>query len=82
MRDRKADALLEVLKRILECNYISDLHTVIFDGKAKDSINDIPLEEYTLEEWNEAVSYVIQTKCSCETINETKDRLFMIKCQF
>lgn len=79
MKDGKSDSLLELMKKAVGCTYISDLYAIRFDKKIVKLIQNIPLESYGLSEWNESVSYIIQSNYSGQTIEEAKAALIRAK---
>ena len=51
--------LLETLQKHLGCLYLSDLHTDKFRRQAFQEALDLPADAYPLEQWQEAVSYLL-----------------------
>lgn len=51
--------LLETLQERLGCLYLSDLHTDKFRWQAFQEALDLPADAYPLEQWQEAVSYLL-----------------------
>lgn len=50
--------LLEFLKYILGCMYISDLKTESYNGKARFLLEHLNLEKYPLKQINDAFLYI------------------------
>ena len=51
--------LLETLQEHLGCLYLSDLHTDKFRRQALQEALNLPADAYSLEQWQEAVSYLL-----------------------
>lgn len=59
--------------------YISDLYKSIdFTYKQAGRILLFSLDDYSLEEWTEAVNYISQTRQKFETKEATKDFLYVL----
>ncbi|WP_125140508.1 hypothetical protein [Clostridium transplantifaecale] len=75
-----ADKLLQEIQQAAGCVYLSDLHSVKFmsNADAKKGLLRIPDDRYSLDDWNEAVSYVTGTICYFRTVKEARDRIICI----
>lgn len=69
--------LLETLRRISDCNYISDLHEACFAADVKKGILAINDGDYSAEEWNKAANYIAGKNAAFSTVAEAK--LFLSK---
>ncbi|MEG1686414.1 MAG: hypothetical protein RR185_01715 [Angelakisella sp.] len=52
-----ADDLLEQLAVLMHCGYLSDVHNRSRDDLLR-AISSIDAEQYSLSEWNQALSYI------------------------
>lgn len=75
IKKEKVKALLHLIQAEVGCNYLSDLYLITFNEHVKDFIRSIPPSQYSLKEWNEAVSYLLQTSCYFESVEEAKHEL-------
>lgn len=73
--NRQTDQLLQEIQKAALCLYQSDICDFTFDERTKVLISVIPTESYELEARNDAVSYVLKEKCSCQTVGEAKRKL-------
>ena len=71
----EANKLLTEMQKATASTYISDMRSCDFNMQAKKKISDIPNDEFTVEEWNGAVSYVTNAMCNCKTVKEAKEEL-------
>lgn len=71
------DLLLQEIQKAAGCLYLSDLHSpnTTFDQWAEKLIFEIPDSRYTLEKWNKAASYILETPCNFQSIGEAKNRI-------
>lgn len=65
--------LLEDLKEILGCNYISDLHYGGANKRAKKIMRNMDLSEYSPAELSDAASYLCERDIRFETAEEAKE---------
>lgn len=75
--ENRVDKLLQEFRRAASYRYLSDLHSASssFGGHAKEEIANIPDEDFSLDEWNKAATYVTGTNCSFSSISEVKKHL-------
>ncbi|MEG0269705.1 MAG: hypothetical protein RR821_05580 [Clostridia bacterium] len=73
------DALLEMIKDKAGCYYMSDLHEKPLSKQAKMRIAEIPVERFSLEEWIQAVAYILNCSCHCTTVEEARAQLLESK---
>ena len=67
------------LELLQKKTYISDLYKSIdFTYKQAGRILLFSLDDYSLEEWTEAVNYISQTRQKFETKEATKDFLYVL----
>ena len=71
----KTDILLREIQEVVECNYISDLHTAQISDSALESISNIPEQRYELNVWKEAVCYILGQKLNPKSVDEAKAML-------
>ena len=67
--------LLHKIQLIAQCQYLSDLHFVRLTDENRFMISRIPDEDYTLAQWNQAVSYIVGNECSFKTISAAKKKI-------
>lgn len=71
--------LLERIRIVTEKTYISDLYKSIdFTYKQAGRILLFSLDDYSLEEWAEAVNYISQTRQTFETKEAARDFLYVL----
>lgn len=76
--ERKLE-LLERIRIVTEKTYISDLYKSIdFTYKQAGRILLFSLDDYSLEEWIEAVNYISQTRQTFETKEAARDFLYVL----
>lgn len=76
--ERKLE-LLERIRIVTEKMYISDLYkSVDFTYKQAGRILLFSLDDYSLEEWIEAVNYISQTRQTFETKEAARDFLYVL----
>lgn len=76
--ERKLE-LLERIRIVTEKTYISDLYKSIdFTYKQAGRILLFSLDDYSLEEWTEAVNYISQTRQTFETKEAARDFLYVL----
>lgn len=76
--ERKLE-LLERIRIVTEKMYISDLYKSIdFTYKQAGRILLFSLDDYSLEEWTEAVNYISQTRQTFETKEAARDFLYVL----
>lgn len=76
--ERKLE-LLERIRIVTEKMYISDLYKSIdFTYKQAGRILLFSLDDYSLEEWIEAVNYISQTRQTFETKEAARDFLYVL----
>ena len=63
--------LLTVLTTSMDKKYLSDLHHCNIAELAS-ALESITIEEYTLEEWQYALSYIIGTSVSINSLEQVK----------
>lgn len=75
--ENRVDLLLQEIQNIVLCRYLSDLHSSAanFDERSKAMISNIPVDRYTLDEWNEAAAYVTGTVCNYHSVREAKEHI-------
>ncbi|MEG1721312.1 MAG: hypothetical protein RR281_06345 [Pseudoflavonifractor sp.] len=73
----ETDQLLIEIQKAIECCYLSDLHFCcrFLNEQSKANILAIPLEQYTLQEWNVAVAYITGKNYSYRTAKEARARI-------
>ncbi len=64
--------LLETLRRISDCSYISDLHEACFAADVKKGVLAIDDGDYSAEEWNKAAHYIAGRNTGFDTVAEAK----------
>ncbi|MEG0873939.1 MAG: hypothetical protein RSB05_06860 [Clostridiales bacterium] len=67
--------LLDFLAKQLDCTYLSDLPTVYNQQIFKESIEKIDINEYSLDNWNETIKYIIKTDKTFTSIADAKTYL-------
>ena len=71
--------LLERIRIVTKKTYISDLYKSIdFTCKQARRILLFSLDDYSLEEWTEAVNYISQTRQKFETKEAARDFLYVL----
>ncbi len=71
--------LLERIRIVTKKTYISDLYKSIdFTYKQAGRILLFSLDDYSLEEWTEAVNYISQTRQTFETKEAARDFLYVL----
>ena len=71
--------LLERIRIVTKKTYISDLYKSIdFTCKQASRILLFSLDDYSLEEWTEAVNYISQTRQKFETKEAARDFLYVL----
>lgn len=74
--ETKTDILLLEIQGFARWAYLSDLHAANdFDERAKVLIYQIPDDLYTVDEWNQAASYVTGKPCCYQSVREAKDKI-------
>ncbi|MEF9940639.1 MAG: hypothetical protein RSL74_06935 [Clostridium sp.] len=73
----ETDELLIEIQKAIGCCYLSDLHfdSRFLSAESKAQILAIPLERYTLQEWNVAAAYITEEKCCYQTSEEARARI-------
>ena len=73
----EADELLVEIQKAIGCSYLSDLHffSRLNNKKSRTHILDIPAERFSLQAWNEAVSYITGSTCRFKTVEQAKKKL-------
>ncbi|MEG1578523.1 MAG: hypothetical protein RR336_07145 [Oscillospiraceae bacterium] len=73
----KSDKLLSEIQKKIGCYYLSDLHfhCRFLSEQSKAHILAIPLERYSLQEWNAAAAYITGEKCGYQTAEEARARI-------
>lgn len=68
------DNLLLEIQKAVNCGFLSDLHFIHIstDVVRKYYIMQIRSDAYSLEEWNQAASYILAKKCCFKTVEEVK----------
>lgn len=70
---------MERIRIVTEKTYISDLYKSIdFTYKQAGRILLFSLDDYSLEEWTEAVNYISQTRQTFETKEAARDFLYVL----
>ena len=70
---------MERIRIVTEKTYISDLYKSIdFTYKQAGRILLFSLDDYSLEEWIEAVNYISQTRQTFETKEAARDFLYVL----
>ena len=72
----KEGGLLERFQEKAGCPFLSDLHSGAFLEEIKAAALSIPDEEFSLREWNEAVSYITAQHDPARTVQEAKIHLW------
>ena len=77
---KEKDRLLEKISTQIGCMYISDLHQLDFLPHILHAVCKISIQEkFDAEEWNDAISYIIEEKCAFqsqeEVISYLQDRM-------
>lgn len=67
--------LLDVLKEAIGCEYLSDLHAKAYARKIEEVLCSIATERFTVEEWQDAATYLIGPKIQGDTAQQVKDAL-------
>ena len=76
---KKKLELLERIRIVTKKTYISDLYKSIdFTCKQARRILLFSLDDYSLEEWTEAVNYISQTRQKFETKEAARDFLYVL----
>lgn len=73
--DNKTTGLLQNIQKRVGCIYLSDLHSGVYDDAIVKAAFSLLDQNYTIEEWNEAVSYITKTSCNYEKVCEAYKRL-------
>lgn len=76
MRTKKKDSLLEFMAVQAGCAYLSDLPRISGRqrAKARQALEQLPPEAATLQEWNDALDYLIHAPPE-ETAQAARERL-------
>ena len=70
---------MERIRIVTEKTYISDLYKSIdFTYKQAGRILLFSLDDYSLDEWTEAVNYISQTRQTFETKEAARDFLYVL----
>lgn len=72
--DRRKESLLERICRYSGCDYLSDLHEKKYCAAALDLMLQEENDQYSLREWEDSLSYVLQTNIAGPSIEEVKQR--------
>ena len=77
---KEKDRLLEKISTQIGCMYISDLHQPDFLPHILHAVRKISIQEkFDVEEWNDAISYIVGEKCTFqsqeEVISYLQDRM-------
>ncbi|MEG2842470.1 MAG: hypothetical protein RR900_03200 [Ruthenibacterium sp.] len=71
--------LLDSLKEAAGCDYLSDLHSEIYQKAVWSALQKIDAECFTAKEWREAAQYLTQNPIDGATAQEIKNTLCGIK---
>lgn len=77
--NNKSGNLLQTIQRRIGCIYLSDLHTDIYKEAIAGAAKELLKQKYSLEEWNEAVSYITSAVCSCDSAEDAYMQLLKYK---
>ncbi|MEG1496070.1 MAG: hypothetical protein RR385_01665 [Clostridiales bacterium] len=64
--------LLDFLCKEIGCYYISDLPKIYKSKALETDIKNIPLNEFSLENWHEAISYITESQETFSSVKEAK----------
>lgn len=73
--NRKPDSLLQTIQQRIGCIYLSDLHSGIYKEAVIKTAKELLKHDYSLTEWNEAVSYITSVSCHCESAEDAYEEL-------
>lgn len=74
----KMDRVIGLLDYFVEevgCDYLSDLPNKEYTHKLKLVLNGIGDDEYTVEQWNEAVCYIFNIEIDFSQVSQAKSYL-------
>ena len=74
-REDTGYALLEELRELLGCTYLSDLRTWYWQSVLRLVLDRIPREKYGLKSWNQAAGYIMGKGISCTSCQEAREVL-------
>lgn len=67
--------LLDDLSRGIGCAYVSDLHEVRWQTALVLALQNIRASDYSVEMWNEAVTYIMNQKTEFSSVREAYEYL-------
>lgn len=73
--DTREKDLLETFQTLAGCDYLSDLHSNLGRAAVRRVAAQVRTSDYSLMEWNEAVSYIMQEKSDCKSVGAARQRL-------
>lgn len=72
----KKQSLLQEIQEVTGFSYLSDLHQAFFNKRIENYIAEIPMDKYSLEEWQDAVNYILDIEENYADIDQARKRLF------
>lgn len=69
---KHSEDLLEEILFYTHCNYLSDLYLTNYFSEIIEAIKKIDIENYPLDEWNEAVQYIAKQKVDIKDKEDAK----------
>lgn len=67
--------LLDMLAHQIDCPYLSDLYSPFFRKKLVQALSATAPEDFSLNEWTEAASYILRDNVPCASQAQAREHL-------
>ncbi len=78
MTDMRTDIFEDIISKLVNCHYISDLRSIVDKGNTRDLINvirEIDSQDYSVNQWCELNNYLFSVNKKYETSKDVYDDL-------